>query len=67
MNTIDWLAEDEELIAIRSKGVQDRPLKPVGVGIRRGIRWINVLLPSLCLVGLGIVRWRKRERKEYNI
>jgi ABC-type uncharacterized transport system involved in gliding motility auxiliary subunit len=67
MNTIDWLAEDEELISIRSKGVQDRPLRPVSVGIRRIIRWMNVLLPSLCLIGIGIIRWRKREKKEYEI
>ncbi|MCK4307637.1 Gldg family protein [candidate division WOR-3 bacterium] len=67
LNTIDWLAQDESLIGIRSKGVSERPLKPVGKGIKRTIKWLDILLPSVLLIVVGLIRWRKRGKRVYEI
>jgi len=67
MNTIDWLAQDEALIAIRSKGISERPLRPTSVGKKRAVKWINTLLPSIVLIVVGFVRWRRRAKRVYEI
>ena len=67
LNAIDWLAQDESLIAIRSKGVSERPLRPVSKGIKRTVRWLDILLPSVLLIVVGFIRWRKRSKKVYEI
>ncbi|MBI4723260.1 MAG: Gldg family protein [Candidatus Stahlbacteria bacterium] len=67
LNTIDWLAQDEDLIAIRSKGVSERPLRPTSVGKKRAVKVINTLLPSICLIVIGFVRWKRRAKRVYEI
>lgn len=65
LNIIDWLAQDEELIAIRSKGVSERPLKTTSKAVKRTIRWLDILLPSVLLVLVGLIRWRKRNKRTF--
>jgi ABC-type uncharacterized transport system involved in gliding motility auxiliary subunit len=62
MNCIDWLAQDEALISIRSKGISDRPIKELSKGGKTALRYLNMLFPSIVLIGIGMVRWRKRRR-----
>lgn len=60
MNVIDWLARDEALIGLRSRGVTDRPLHEVGEGARQGIKAVNMLGGALALIVLGLIRWKVR-------
>jgi len=61
LNSVDWLSEAESLIAIRSKGVRDRPLKEIAKAGRNSIKWIDTILPSLLLAVYGVLRWRRRK------
>jgi len=63
MNAIDWLARDEGLIALRSRGVTDRPLAKVSDGEREGIKAANVVGGALLLVAFGLVRWKLRRSR----
>ena len=64
LNAVDWLAQDEALIAIRSK---DRRPPPLGLATRgrNGVKYANVVgLPVLlALGGLGRLLQRRRGTK----
>lgn len=61
-NAIDWLAQDEALIAIRSKNRAPPPLVFTSMVKRSAVKYGNVIGVPLLLVALGIVRlWRRRE------
>lgn len=66
-NIIDWLAADEDLIAIRSKGISERPLKETTEVTKGVIKWTDTLLPSLILIIIGFVRIRRRNKRIYEI
>ncbi len=57
LNVLDWLAGDEGLIALRSRGVTDRPLANITQQARDAWKWLWMFgLPALViLTGLG--RW----------
>jgi gliding-associated putative ABC transporter substrate-binding component GldG len=67
LNIIDWLTQEESLISIRSKGIGLRPLKPLSDTLKKGIRWVNILLPLVVVFFLGTSRWRSRRRRAYEI
>jgi gliding-associated putative ABC transporter substrate-binding component GldG len=60
MNAIDWLARDEGLIALRSRGVTDRPLEAVSDAARDGIKAANIVGGAALLILFGLVRWKLR-------
>ena len=66
MNTVDYLAGEKELIALRSREITNRPLEEIEDGTRSRWKWANVLLPSLIIVGLGVYR-SKREKDKAEI
>jgi len=60
MNIIDWLSQDEDLIAIRVKGVRFYPLAVLPYGIRLLIKYGNIfVVPGLVII-LGFLLWRRR-------
>jgi len=61
LNTIDWLAADESLIQIRSRAVVSRPLSEVSDVTRNTVKYANLLLPPLLVIGYGLIRWRIRK------
>ncbi|MBI5136006.1 MAG: GldG family protein [Nitrospirae bacterium] len=63
LNAIDWLARDEGLIGLRSRGVTDRPLAKVSDAAREGIKTLNILGGALLLIVTGLVRWRLRQAR----
>ncbi len=66
MNLVDYLGLSEDLIAIRSKGVTDRPLKPLTEAQKNLFKFFNIYaIPAiLVIVGLVVLVRRKREEKE---
>ena len=59
-NIVDYLADDAGLITIRSKNVSQPPLEQVSDGAKRFLKYANLVLPSLLVVGYGLIRWRRR-------
>jgi ABC-type uncharacterized transport system involved in gliding motility auxiliary subunit len=60
-NAIDWLAQDEALIAIRSKDRSPPPLVFTNGALRDAVKYGNVIGIPLLLVVLGGARlWRRR-------
>ena len=60
-NAVDWLAQDDALIAIRSKDRSPPPLVFTSAALRDTVKYGNVIGIPLLLVALGGVRlWRRR-------
>jgi ABC-type uncharacterized transport system involved in gliding motility auxiliary subunit len=58
-NTINWLAQDENLISIRPKSITNRRVT-LTEGQASGLRWLDMIfLPGLVIVS-GIYIWWKR-------
>jgi len=62
-NIIDWLSEDADLIAIRSKGISARPLKEISGGKMRLIKNLNIFLIPVLLILFGLIRWKTRSKR----
>jgi gliding-associated putative ABC transporter substrate-binding component GldG len=60
VNAVDYLADDAGLITIRSKDVVQPPLEPLSDSMKRTVKYANLALPPLLIVGYGLVRWRRR-------
>lgn len=60
VNIVDYLADDAGLITIRSKNIAQPPLDQVEDGTKQLIKYSNLLLPPLLVVGYGLMRWRRR-------
>jgi ABC-type uncharacterized transport system involved in gliding motility auxiliary subunit len=58
-NTINWLAQDEELISIRPKPVTSRTVT-MNEGQQNLFFWIVVLVMPVAVVGAGAYIWWKR-------
>jgi len=63
LNCIDYLAGDQELLAIRSRTVTARPLKDLSNTSRHFWKWLNIVLPALLVIIFGLVRWRQNITK----
>lgn len=64
LNAIDYLIGDAALLKIRAREVRYRLLdRQKVIGNEGTIRALNLVLPLLLIVGLGVVRhWRRRRR-----
>lgn len=60
LNAVDWMLQEEDLIAIRSKDVAERPLRELSPAAKAAARWTCVLLPPSLVVLLGLARRRSR-------
>lgn len=58
-NTVNWLASDEELISIRPKAPEDRPLDMSGRRLQL-LFWLSVCVFPLAVVAFGVATWWKR-------
>lgn len=67
LNIIDWLAQDEDLIAIRSKTITDRPLKEISSGSRKAIKYLNVLGTPFLVIIAGLIHWRMRRSRKRGV
>jgi ABC-type uncharacterized transport system involved in gliding motility auxiliary subunit len=67
-NIIDVMIGDAELVSLRSREVMLRPLIDEAMGqenssLRTRWKWIDLLLPSLIIIGYGLLRKRSREKR----
>ena len=60
MNIVDYMADDAGLITIRSKNITQPPLEQLEDGTRQLVKYANMLVPPLLIVGYGLLRWRRR-------
>jgi ABC-type uncharacterized transport system involved in gliding motility auxiliary subunit len=69
INTVDWMAEDETLIALRSKQVSARLLTTKKEWAPLVARLANNVLLPLAFIGFGVVRWslRKGRRRRASV
>jgi hypothetical protein len=60
-NLIDWVGLDNEMLAIRSRGLASRRLERIEPRGQVSIEAVNYLVPVLALFGLAVHRyWRRR-------
>lgn len=62
-NMIDYLVDDAGLITIRTKEVATPPLEQVSDGTKKFVKYGNLILPPLLVVGYGFFRWRLRKTR----
>ena len=63
MNAVDYLLGDRELIALRSREITSRPLEELEDDEKSRWKWINILLPSILVVGFGFIRLKRNNGK----
>ncbi len=59
VNIVNWLSSDEELISIRPKPPEDRPLNMTSRKLTATF-WLSVVVFPLAVVGFGLVTWWRR-------
>jgi ABC-type uncharacterized transport system involved in gliding motility auxiliary subunit len=59
MNMINWLSADEDLISIRPKSPEDRPLNLTSKTLSM-VSWLSILIFPLGIVLFGLATWWKR-------
>ncbi len=59
LNMINWLTSDEDLISIRPKAPDDRPLNMSAQKLNL-VFWLSVVFFPLAVVGAGLATWWKR-------
>lgn len=62
INAVDWMADSEELIGIRSRGSTDRPLLEMSEKARAGIRFVNTWAVALMVMLAGGLRFYMRRK-----
>jgi ABC-2 type transport system permease protein len=62
-NTVDWSAEDTDLLTIRSRGDYTRVLAPLTPQQETSYEVLNYILAVLALGAIGIY-WTVRRRRE---
>lgn len=67
MNTLDWLAEDEDLFEIRAKRLEDPSLPELTDGERNWIKWGNIIAWPLLFIIFGAIRWSVRKNRRAQI
>jgi len=62
-NMIDYLADDAGLITIRTKEVSMPLLEQVSDGTKKLVKYANLVVPPLLVIGYGLLRWRVRRAR----
>ena len=63
MNAVDYLLGDHELISLRSREITNRPLEELEDEEKSRWKWINILLPSILVVGFGFIRLKRENSR----
>jgi ABC-type uncharacterized transport system involved in gliding motility auxiliary subunit len=65
LNAVDWLAQDESLISIRSKDRSPPPLSFSSAVLREGIKYFNVIGVPLLIILFGVTHLTRRWRRSH--
>lgn len=57
-NSVDYLADASGLMELRTKGVTSRPLAQISDRSKTILKYLNVLLPIILVIGYGFYRYR---------
>jgi len=60
-NSVDYLAGDTGLISLRTQRVTSRPLTQLEPTTKTILKYVNVLVPILLVIGYGLVRYRRNQ------
>ncbi|MDX2249362.1 MAG: Gldg family protein [Bacteroidia bacterium] len=69
VNAIDWLTDDTGLIALRTSGVDSRPLEKLiqdddeTVVMRNLVKYSNFFIPILIVIVFGVVRFQRQRNR----
>lgn len=63
VNSVDWLADDTGLMALRTKGITDRPLAVIADSTKTVLKYINVFLPIIIVIGYGGFRYQRKKAR----
>ncbi|MEW6512184.1 MAG: Gldg family protein [Bacteroidota bacterium] len=63
-NMIDYIVDDAGLIAIRTKEASSPPLDPIADGTKKIVKYADLVVPPLLIIGYGLMRWRVRKAKK---
>jgi gliding-associated putative ABC transporter substrate-binding component GldG len=66
LNLMDWLARDDALLSVRTRGLKAVPLRDVDESTRALVKYANIVGVPLLLILYGVVRWRRRESRRAN-
>lgn len=58
MNAVDVLIGDKDLVGLRSREITARPLLPVEDSSKTTWKTLNILMPALLVILLGLFQWR---------
>ncbi len=59
VNIVNWLSSDEDLISIRPKAPEDRPLNMTSRRLNATF-WLSVVVFPLSVIGVGLITWWRR-------
>ncbi|MFB6097935.1 MAG: GldG family protein [Salinibacter sp.] len=62
-NSVDYLAGDTGLISLRTQRVRSRPLMQIAPTTKTILKFLNVLLPILLVIGYGLFRYRRNQAR----
>lgn len=65
VNATDWVTHNTQLLSVRGKEKDYRPITDPGEAERTTLKWLNLLLPIAVVLLYGLFRgqWRRRQRK----
>lgn len=68
LNAVDWLAQGEALIGIRTRSIAEHPIEEMSDTTKATLKFINVFGVSAAVVAFGLLLMylRKREKKIYD-
>ncbi len=62
-NSVDYLADDTGLIALRTKGITNRPIEMIGESAKNWLKYVNVFVPILLVLGYGFYRYERNKSR----
>ena len=63
VNSVDYLADDTGLMALRTKGITSRPLAVISDSAKTVLKYVNLFFPILLVLGYGFFRYERKKRR----